>query len=94
MPRDIGGIADLLSQASTAHHHYEQTELKGVYDQDWATWYAQYVVTHGLEQFIGTQVPTDRLSRLLAQSTESHKQEKSEKSWADYTAQRIVDALG
>ncbi len=62
MTRDLGGIANLLSQVSTAHHHYEQNELKGVYDQDWATWYAQYVLKHGLQQFIGTQVPTDRLS--------------------------------
>lgn len=94
MTRDIGGIVNLLSQASTAHHHYEQTELNGVFDQDWATWYAQYVVKHDLQQFIGTQVPTDRLSQLLAQSTESHKQEKSEKSWADYIALKIVDAFG
>ena len=38
----IEAVTALLVQAEGAHGVYETTELHGVYDQDWARWYAAY----------------------------------------------------
>lgn len=37
-------LAKLIKQAADAHHLYEQKELKGVRDEDWPTWYAQWIL--------------------------------------------------
>lgn len=36
-------LATLLEDAADAHHRYEQEELDGETDADWAQWYAQYI---------------------------------------------------
>jgi hypothetical protein len=78
----ITKIANLLSQAGSAHHHFEQTVLKGVYDQEWPTWYADYVTGHGLGELLTRPVTVEQLGRFLA--------ENSKLGWADYTAQQIA----
>jgi hypothetical protein len=85
-------IANLLSQASSAHHHFEQTILKGVYDQEWPAWYAHYVIVHGLEELLPTPVTVEQLGRFLAENYEVYKRENSKQGWADYTAQQIAAA--
>jgi hypothetical protein len=42
-------VESLLIQAEQAHGQYEQTTLNGIYDQDWAIWYANYAINQGLE---------------------------------------------
>jgi hypothetical protein len=37
-------LAELLRETSKAHGRYEQEELGGQRDDDWPTWYAQYLV--------------------------------------------------
>lgn len=37
-------LADLLKRAAEAHHEYETTELKGVHDEAWAEWYADWIL--------------------------------------------------
>jgi hypothetical protein len=82
-------IANLLSQAGSAHHHFEQTVLKGVYDQEWPAWYARYVIAYGLEELLSTTVPVEQLSQFLAENYELYKRENSPLGWADYTARQI-----
>ena len=70
---DIGGervdqIDALLVQAGEAHGRYEETELNGVYDQEWPRWYAAYAVEHGIGDVLGHPVTTDRLAAFLASS--------------------------
>jgi hypothetical protein len=38
-------LTSLLKEAEKAHGEYEKTELGGVRDQDWASWYAEFIVT-------------------------------------------------
>jgi hypothetical protein len=84
-------IARLLSQAGSAHHHYEQTILKGVYDQAWPEWYANYIIEHGLPSLLTQSVTAGQISRFLAESYEIYQQENSKQDWADYTAQQLVE---
>ena len=37
-------LADLLRKAEAAHGKYEQEELGGVRDEEWASWYAAFIV--------------------------------------------------
>ena len=86
-------IASLLSQAGNAHHHYEQTVLKGVYDLDWHIWYAEYALEHGLGNLLDRSLTLERLSEFLSQSNEQYERENTDRSWADYTAQKLVESF-
>ena len=37
-------LTDLLREAEAAHGVYETTELGGVRDEEWAPWYAEFIV--------------------------------------------------
>lgn len=37
-------LADLIERAAEAHHIYEQQELDGERDEDWAGWYADWIL--------------------------------------------------
>lgn len=87
-------IANLLSQAGSAHHHFEQTVLKGVYDQEWPAWYADYVIQHGLGELLPSPVTVEQLGQFLADNYELYKRENSKLGWADYTAQQISENFG
>lgn len=43
--RDADKLADLLRKTAAAHHEYEQA--LGRPDEDWATWYAHFMVLQG-----------------------------------------------
>lgn len=83
-------LTELLQRAGQAHGHYENTVLKGVYDQDWAPWYADWVVQHGFNQLLNTNHDAASLGQLLFDLNEDHKRDTSAQSWASYTAVRLV----
>jgi hypothetical protein len=37
-------LARLLREAEEAHGKYEKEELGGVRDEEWASWYAEFIV--------------------------------------------------
>jgi len=88
-------IDALLVHAEQAHGKYETTELNGVYDQDWATWYAAFAVEHGIGKLLGHEVTADRLAQFLASSNLEFTQidPSPSESWATYAARRITAEL-
>ena len=86
-------ITGLLVRTSEAHGQYETTELNGVYDQEWARWYAHYAVEHGMGDLLGHAVTSDELAQFLARSNVEFEQAKPEETWAAYTAHRISQEL-
>ncbi len=94
-PDRVENVAALLGDAENAHGVYERTELNGVYDEAWASWYATWLTGHGLGQLLGRPVDTDELARFLATTFGELKaaQPKPAESWATWTARRIVDEL-
>lgn len=91
----IEAIKALLDQAEAAHGTFEATELQGVYDREWARWYAVYAVEHGIGERLGHDVSADRLSELLAGSFVEFQQADPTPAepWADYAARRIAEEL-
>jgi hypothetical protein len=85
----------LLVQAEAAHGTFEATELKGVYDQEWARWYAAYAVEHGIGALIGHDVSADELAHFLDSSYVEFQRTEPEtrEPWAGHTARRIAGEL-
>jgi hypothetical protein len=86
----------LLVEAEAAHGAFETTELNGVYDQEWARWYAAYAVEHGIGALVGHELTTDQLGQLLADSyLEFERADPTpSEAWAAYAARRLVEELG
>ena len=91
----IEAVTALLDQAEAAHGVYETTELNGVYDEDWARWYAAYAVDHGLGDVLGHAVATDRLAEFLVAAFGDYQRAdpKPGNTWAGVIAHRIVAEL-
>jgi hypothetical protein len=85
-------ISALLTQAEAAHGAYEATELNGVYDQEWARWYAAYAVEHGISDLVGRPITSDELAQFLAGSYADFQQAdpKPTEPWAQSTARRLA----
>lgn len=88
-------VSVLLVQTEQAHGAYETSELNGVYDQDWANWYAAYAVEHGIGELVGHPLTVDQLAQFLANSHVEFKQGEppTNESWAAYTARRVIAEL-
>ena len=88
-------VAALLVQAEKTHGAYETTELNGVYDKEWPTWYAGYLVEHGLGDLLGHEVTTDRVAEFLASKYAEFDETdpKPIEPWPTYIAGRMVAAL-
>ncbi|MEM7128314.1 MAG: hypothetical protein AAF702_18425 [Chloroflexota bacterium] len=84
-------LTDLLTSAGSAHHTYEQTELRGVYDQEWASWYANHIIDHGLHDLVGQSIRTEELGPLMSQISELHQQSEQSEDWAEFTATKLLE---
>ena len=91
----IAAVNALLVQTMEAHGTFEETELNGVYDQEWPRWYAAYAVEHGIGALVGHAVTADRLAQFLASSNVDFEQAERRliEPWAAYTARRITAEL-
>ena len=91
----IEAIRVLLAETGQAHGRYEESELDGVYDQDWPTWYAAYAVDHGIGELIGHPITSDELAAYLSSSNAEFEaiEPKTGEPWAAYTARRIAAEL-
>jgi len=90
-------ISALLSQTADAHDRYERAELGGVRDEEWAVWYAAYLLEYGLLDLFPDEVAQSRLTRelpmLLTEADKSHRASAPDEHWPDFYAQYFVDNL-
>lgn len=92
----VEAVTALLLEAESAHGTYEALDLGGVYDQDWANWYAEYAVEHGLSEILGHPTPLDRAGPLLATAYAEFEQldpRPDRAEWAPHLARRVVEDL-
>ena len=94
-PDRIDVVTALLIATSQAHGRYEESELGGVYDQEWAAWYATHAIGHGLGDLLGHPVTAERLAAFLTSTFEDFQRidPEPEGGWAAYTSARIVAEL-
>ncbi len=91
----VASIDALLVQTMEAHGRFEESELQGVYDQEWPRWYATYAVEHGMGALVGHDLTSDQLAAFLSSSNSQfeHADPKPTDPWATYTARRIAAEL-
>ena len=94
-PDRTEAVNALLVETMEAHGRFEETELNGVYDQEWPRWYAVYAVEHGIGALVGHAVTTDQLAQFLASSNGEFEQTepRPDEPWAAYTARRVTAEL-
>ena len=83
-------LAACLSQAEAAHAAYERGELGGVFDEEWPSWYADYLVEHGVGEVVPELANVARLAATLAACDEAYRSEEPNEEWAPYYARRLL----
>jgi hypothetical protein len=88
----IAAVEAILAQTESAHGAYEASELHGVYDVAWATWYAVYAVDHGIGDALGRTVSVEELAAFLTSSwaERTASDPDSPATWAAWTAPRLA----
>ncbi|SRR5581483_5424942 len=82
-------LARRLSEANAAHAEYEQQVLNGVYDQQWAEWYAHYLVTHGWNKGLERAWEESALAAALRAAEAAHRANAPDRPWQEYYAEYL-----
>jgi len=85
-------VENLLRRTGAAHGVYETTELNGVYDEAWADWYADWALSNGINNLLGTDFTLEQFSRILTEINQAHKQTDRPEDWASFTARLLVES--
>lgn len=88
----IEALTRLLSETGEAHGRYEETELNGVYDQQWPQWYAAHAVDQGIGELVGRALTAEELAAFFASTNAEFEriEPKPSEPWAAYAARRIA----
>jgi hypothetical protein len=91
----VESVRVLLVATEEAHGIFEATELHGVYDQEWAAWYAEHAVEGGIGRLLGHDVTATELAGFLARSFAEFErlEPRPSEGWTAWTARRIVEEL-
>jgi hypothetical protein len=85
-------ITALLTGTKTAHSAYETNALGGVFDEAWPTWYAAYLLDHGLGDHLSGAESLDiaNLAAILARLAADYEQGNEASPWPDVYARAII----
>ncbi len=88
-------VAALLRETETAHGAYETRVLGGVFDEEWAPWYAAYLLDHGLGDLLpaAESLDVDDLTAMLARLAADYERGDQTSPWPDVYARGIVAAF-
>ena len=86
-------IEALLVRAKVAHGEYEETELGGVYDEQWPRWYARYLVENGVSALVGRSLSPDEVATFLEASWAEQERTAPDEPWEQFTAQQMGERL-
>lgn len=75
-------LAEALEAAGAAHHEYEQTVLRGVRHEEWAAFYAAYVLGR-----LGDFAPPSDMTKWLTEAPLTQ-------NWAESAAAHILSEIG
>jgi hypothetical protein len=90
-------LARLLRETSAVHSYYESDVLGGVRDQEWAAWYARYMLEHGagtIEGWPAGARTAEGMAALLIGADESHRANAPQDDWPEYYAHFILRDQG
>lgn len=86
-------ISRLLHEAGETHHRVFRI-VDGA-DDDWASWYANWLVSLSeLPELLGAKPVRSELTYLLVSLDKQYTADKPGDSWESYYAERILDHFG
>jgi len=82
-------VAELLHEAAETHH--QVFRITDGADDDWASWYAQWLVTLSeLPELLGARVVRSELTYLLVRLDKEYTERRPGERWEDYYASALV----
>ena len=82
-------VSDLLHEAAETHH--QVFRITDGADDDWASWYAQWLVTLSeLPALLDAKVVRSELTWLLVRLDKEYTERHSDQRWEDYYAQELI----
>ncbi len=86
-------VADLLHEAAETHHVVYR--IVDGDDPDWASWYADWLLTLSeLGQLLGATPVRSHLVLELVQLDRDYTLEPHEQRWEDWYAERLIERFG
>jgi hypothetical protein len=93
MDERIRRVSDLLHEAGEVHHVVYR--ISDGADDDWASFYADWLVDHSeLPEALGGRPTRSHLVHELVDSERAFAEAAPAARWQDFYAQRIVDRFG
>ena len=82
-------VAGLLHEAAETHH--QVFRITDGADDDWASWYAEWLVTLSeLPELLGGKVVRSELTYLLVRLDKEYTERRVTERWEDYYARELV----
>lgn len=92
MPESMQGqIGNLLAKAAEEHHEYEVSVLNGVRDEEWDMWYASWLVEHGINTMLNSDMRSTDLASLLRDIHTLHQRSDQSETWSAFTAAQLIE---
>jgi hypothetical protein len=86
-------ISELLHEAAETHHRVYRI-VDGA-DEDWASWYADWLVNLSeLPELLSRKPVRSELVYLLVLSDRDYNESSPDQKWEDYYADRLMDHFG
>ena len=86
-------VGELLHQAAETHH--QVFRITDGADDDWASWYADWLVTLSeLPELLGAKVVRSELTYLLVRLDKEYTKRRPDQRWEDYYARELVRHFG
>jgi hypothetical protein len=90
---DLPTVPDLLHEAAETHHIVYR--LVDGDDPDWASWYADWLLSHSeLSQLLGSAPVRSHLVHALVDLDREYTAEERDERWEDWYAERLPARLG
>jgi hypothetical protein len=82
-------VGELLHEAAETHH--QVFRITDGADHDWASWYAEWLVTLSeLPELLGAKVVRSELTYMLVRLDKEYSERRSAEPWEDYYARELI----
>ena len=89
----VGKVRALLHEAGETHH--QVFRITDGADDDWATWYSDWLVNHSeLPQILGRPPVRSELTWMLMQLDKDYTAQSPDDPWEDWYSERVVQHFG
>jgi len=89
MDQRTAKISELLHEAAETHH--QVFRITDGADEDWASWYAQWLVTLSeLPEVLGGTAVRSELTYMLVRLDKEYTERRADEPWEDYYARELV----